>query len=88
MKAETLLSKDEIHKAMLAHVLTDELIELATITKTTDGISISFEDVDLTDGEVVEIIRNLSDSTDTPQKQSVVITPDGSLGVTMEVDLK
>lgn len=83
MKLETLLSKEELNKVMLRHILENDLVSIDMVHVNDQAyVEITLEDVLLTAGEVREIVKTLTDEE--PAKQSIVITPDGSLGVESE----
>jgi len=88
MKMETLLTKSEIQKMLLSHVSDEDLLEVKSVTKTAEGITVSFTDLLLSDVEIIELVKNSTDSTETLTKQNVIVTTDGSLGIEIEADLK
>jgi len=88
MKMETLLTKSEIQKILLSHVSDEDLLEVKSVIKTAEGITVSFTDLLLSDVEIIELVKNSTDSTETLTKQSVIVTTDGSLGIEIEADLK
>lgn len=88
MKMETLLSKSEIQKMLLSHIADEDLLEVKAVTKTAEGMTVSFMDLLLTDAEIIELVKNSTDSTETLTKQSVIITSEGELGIAIEADLK
>lgn len=88
MKTEMLLTKDEVQAVLLRYMADEDLLEVACVTKTAEGITVSFEDLELTEAEMTEIVKNATDSTDAPKKESIVVTETGELGIALEADLK
>ena len=86
MKTEVLLNKEEVGKVMLKHILDSDLVTVDGVTINGTTITIDLDPVDITADEVRGLIQSLVD--DEPVKQTIIITPDGSLGVESEINVE
>ena len=87
MKMETLLTKSELQKLLITHILEEELMEIDSVVKEGEGITVSFEDLSISAGEVAEMVKNATDTTEPATKQNIVVTPEGGCGIETEQEL-
>jgi predicted TIM-barrel enzyme len=86
MKKETVVTKDELQLLLLEHIEANELTEIDSVTLADGKLTVSLEDIELSSDAVIELLAKAMENP--PDKTTLVILPDGSLGLQEDITLR
>ena len=82
MKKEILLTKEELHKAILTNIVDGELVAIEELTHAQGSLKVSLADAAITSSDLLETVaaeHNLE--LDNMKVESCEMTADGGMGI-------